>query len=229
MKYIVIGLGNFGSLVATRLTDMGHEVIGVDSNAARCDALRDNLSGILCLDSSSLDGLSSLPLLEVDVIIVAMGENFTASVQTVAQLRRLGARRIIARGLGPLHIGVLQTLGVERVVFPEKDGAETLAQSLSFSDFISSYRVDASHYIMQFVAPKQLVGLSIENTAMMRDYELQVITTKKVQTSRNILGLTHSERVVNSNIGQSTIIEAGDILVVYGTIKSYDALINSFR
>lgn len=229
MKYIVIGLGNFGALVATRLTDMGHEVIGADSDPSRCDALKDSISGILCLDGSSQDGLSALPLTEVDVIIVAIGENFAASVQTVAQLRRLGVRRIIARGLGALHIGVLQTLGVERVVFPEKDGAELLSQSLSFSDFISSYRVDASHYIIQFVAPKQIVGLTVEGTAMERDYQLHTITIKQVQTSRNILGLTHSERAVIGEVMPSTVISAGDILVVYGTIKSYDAFIRSLH
>lgn len=229
MKYIVIGLGNFGALVATRLTDMGHEVIGADSNASRCDALKDTISSILCLDGSSQEGLSALPLTEVDVVIVAIGENFAASVQTVAQLRRLGVRRIIARGLGALHIGVLQTLGVERVVFPEKDGAELLSQSLSFGDFVSSYRVDSSHYIMQFVAPKQIVGLTIESTTMERDYQLHTITIKQIQTSRNILGLTHSERAAVGEITPQTTINAGDILVVYGTIKSYDSFIRSLR
>ncbi len=227
MKYIVLGLGNFGAQVASRLTDMGHDVIGVDSSQMRCDALRDSISGVICMDSSQSEALSSLPLLEVEIVIVAIGKEFASSVQTVAQLRRLGVRRIIARGFNAVHIGVLQTLGVERVVFPEKDGAELLAQSLNYGDFLSSYRIDSQYYIMQFIAPKQLVGHSIAESGMANDYELRLITIKQAQTTRNILGLTHSERVVINNITPQTVIEAGDILVVYGTLKSYDSFIRS--
>lgn len=227
MKYIVIGLGNFGGLLSTRLTEMGHEVIGADADSARTEALKESLSGTVCLDASSADALTVLPLSEVDVVIVAIGENFAASIQTVAQLRRVGVKRIIARGLNPLHIGVLQTLGVERVVFPEKDGAEVLAQSLAFGDFLSSYRIDPSHYIMQFVAPGSLVGMTVKESALSADYNLDIITIKQMRTARNLLGLQHSERVVIGAIGSDTVISAGDILVVYGTLKSYDSMIRA--
>lgn len=229
MKYIVLGLGNFGSSVASRLTDMGHDVIGADISQLRCDELRDSVSGVVCMDTSIDEALSSLPLLEAEIIIVAIGKDFASSIKTVAQLRKLGVRRIIARGLNSVHIGVLQTLGVERVIFPEKDGAELLSQSLNYGDFLSSYRVDATHYIIQFAAPKQLIGLSIGDSQMWQDYELQVITIKQAQSKRNILGLSHSERAVVGKVSPKTIIETGDILVVYGTIKSYDSFIRSIK
>lgn len=222
MKYIVVGLGNFGGLVATRLTDMGHEVIGVDSHSERVAEFADRLSMSICLDGASADALSALPLSDVNVVIVAIGENFAASVQTVAQLRRLGVKRIIARGLNPLHIGVLQTLGVERVVFPEKDGAEILSQSLSFNEFMSSYRVDSQYYIMQFNAPKAIVGKTIEDTKMEANFGLKIITIKQTHEAHNILGLSHSERSVIGPVSDKTPIQWGDILVVFGTIKAFD-------
>lgn len=227
MKYIVIGLGNFGGLLASRLTEMGHDVIGADSDPLRVDALKDGISGAVRLDASSADGLSVLPLSEVDVVIVAIGKNFAASVQTVAQLRRVGVKRIIARGINPLHIGVLQTLGVERVIFPEKDGAEMLAQSLAYGEFLSSYRIDNDHYIMQFTAPKPLIGLTVEGCEIDTHYDLQIITIKQTVSARNVLGLQHSVRTVTGNVAPSTVIVQGDILVVYGTLKSYDAFIRS--
>lgn len=227
MKYIVIGLGNFGSLLATRLTEMGHEVIGADQSGTRVAEFADRLSMAVCLDGASAEALSALPLSDVDVVIVAIGENFASSVQTVAQLRRQGVKRIIARGLNHLHIGVLQTLGVERVVFPEKDGAELLAQSLSFNEFLSSYRVDSDHYVMQFNAPKAIVGKTIAQTQMELNYKLKVITIKQTRQAHNILGLSHNERTVIGDISENTAIEWGDILVVFGTIKSFDAFSRS--
>ncbi|MEG2527642.1 MAG: TrkA family potassium uptake protein, partial [Mucinivorans sp.] len=223
MKYIVVGLGNFGGLLATRLTDMGHEVIGVDSHPERVAEFVDRLSMTVCLDGASADALSALPLADVNVVIVAIGENFAASVQTVAQLRRLGVKRIIARGLNPLHIGVLQTLGVERVVFPEKDGAELLSQSLSFNEFMSSYRVDNDHYVMQFTAPRAIVGRTIDETRIESDFPLKVITIKQIREAHNILGLSHNERSVIGPISGQTPIEWGDILVVFGTLKAFDS------
>lgn len=227
MKYIVIGLGNFGSLVATRLTEMGHEVIGVDTSSERVHELADRLSMAVILDGKSAAALSSLPLEDVDVVVVAMGEDFSSSVQIVAQLKRLGIKRIIARGLNPLHIAVLQTLGVERVVFPERDGAEILAQSLSMGGFLSSYRVDADHYVMQFTAPKAIVGLTIDQTEIETHYSLRVIAIKQTRSAHNILGLSHTERSVIGVISGSTPIQWGDILVVFGTVRSFDSFIRA--
>lgn len=227
MKYIVIGLGNFGGLLSTRLTEMGHEVIGVDSDSERVDALKDTISGTVRIDAASADGMSVLPLGEVNVVIVAIGKNFASSVQAVAQLRRLGVRHIIARGINPLHIGVLQTLGVERVVFPEKDGAELLSQSLAYGDFLSSYRIDNEHYVMQFVAPSQFVGRTISGCGLEGDYDLKIITIKHTTVARNMLGLQHSQRTVAGTISPDTVISQGDILVVYGTLKSYDSFSRS--
>ncbi len=229
MKYIVIGLGGFGSQLSTRLTSLGHEVIGADVNPNTCAVHRDSLTGVVCLDSSSEFSLQALPLLDAQAVIVAIGRDFGSSVQTVAQLRKAGVRRIIARGFNDVHIGVLQVLGVEKILFSERDGAESLAQSLTYGDFVSSYKVDATHYVMEFVAPKQIVGLTINESAMMLDFSLQTIAIKKAIQKRNKLGLSHSEREVSAAITPQTEIEAGDILVVYGTIKSYDSFIRSLH
>ncbi len=229
MKYIVIGLGSFGSQLATRLTSMGHEVIGADINPTICDTLRDNLTGIVCLDASSDTSLHALPLFDAEVVVVAIGQDFGSSVQAVAQLRKAGVRRIIARGFNDVHIGVLEVLGVEKIIFSERDGAESLAQSLTYGEFVSSYQIDTTHYVMQIVAPRQIVGLTIDETAMTKDYGLKIVAIKKSVQRRNQLGLSYSQRQVSDNITLSTIVESGDILVIYGTLKSYDSFIRHLR
>lgn len=229
MKIIVIGLGNFGSILSIRLTDMGHEVIGVDSVMENVNAMKTRLSTSIALDAGKIEALAALPIKDVDLIIVAIGTDFASSVQAVAALKQAGARRIIARGLSTLHIGVLQTLGVERVIFVEKDSAELLAQSLSLGEFISSYRIDAEHYVMQFTAPSSIVGSTVAQTKIEDGFKLRVITIKRMKQTTNILGLVHSERAVTEIAASDTVIESGDIIVVYGKLRDYDAFTRSLR
>lgn len=227
MKYIVIGLGNFGSSLALKLMDLGHEVIGVDTNKARADELREKLSTTIILETITVESLSILPLEQVDIVVVAIGGDFAASVQAVAALRQKGVPRIIARALTSLHVGILQTLGVERVVFPEKDAAENIAQSMAMGGFTSSYRIDTDHYIMQIMAPDQMIGKTISETQILENYNLQIIAIKKVHMVKNLLGISHSERVVADDATPGTLIEKGDTLVIYGPIKNYDRLVRS--
>lgn len=229
MKIIVIGLGSFGSIVSVRLTELGHEVIGVDTSMERVEELKTKLSTAICLDSSNVESLSVLPISEVDLIVVAIGMDFAASVQSVAALRQSGAKRIIARTMSPLHTGVLQTLGVERVVFVEKDSAELFSQSLSLNGFISSYRVDAEHYVVQFTAPKSLVGKMISQTEIESGFNMQVITIKRSRQVKNLLGLVHSERAVMGVPTPEMVIEDGDIIVVYGRLRDYDTFTRSMK
>lgn len=229
MKIIVIGLGNFGSVLSVRLTDMGHEIIGADTSMERVDRLKSKLSTTICLDAGKPESIQALPVNEVDLVIVAIGDNFAASVQAVAALKQLGVSRIIARSMTSLHTGVLQSLGVERVVLPEKDSAEILSQSLTLNGFVSSYRVDDDHYILQFVAPKVLVGQSIAETDIESHYQLQIITIKRTRQVRNMLSLVHSERVVTGLPTPDTVLQEGDVVVVYGKLNDYDHFTRSLR
>lgn len=225
MKYIVIGLGNFGSSLALKLMDLGHEVIGVDVDRAKAEALREKLSTTIILDAITVESLSVLPLDQVDIVAVAIGSDFAGSIQAVAALRQRGVSRIIARALNSLHVGILQTLGVERVVFPEKDAAESIAQSMAMGSFVSSYRVDTDHYVMQVIAHESLVGTTIAATRLKESYGLEVIAIKKVLMVKNLLGLTHSERVVADDATMDTVIGKGDTLVIYGPLKNYDRFV----
>lgn len=99
MRYLIIGLGIYGSNLARDLTDMGHEVIGADIRSANVEAVKDYISTAYILDSTDEPSLAALPLKNVDLVIVAIGENFGASVKTVALLRKLGIRKIYARAI----------------------------------------------------------------------------------------------------------------------------------
>lgn len=87
MRYLIIGLGIYGSNLAVDLANMGHEVIGADINPALVEGIKDNISTAYIIDSTDETSLSVLPLKNVDLVIVAIGENFGASIRTVAVLK----------------------------------------------------------------------------------------------------------------------------------------------
>ena len=95
MKYIIIGLGNYGSVLAEELSALGHEVIGVDTNERRVDVLKDKIATSFIIDATDEQSLSVLPLKDVDVVIVAIGENFGASIRVVALLKKNGVKHIL--------------------------------------------------------------------------------------------------------------------------------------
>ena len=103
MKFIVIGLGNYGSALATGLTAMGQEVIGIDGNREKTEMFKDVISQTICLDSTNENALATLPLKECDYAIVTIGEDFGASIMTTALLKKAGVNNLVSRAINPLH------------------------------------------------------------------------------------------------------------------------------
>lgn len=131
MKYIVIGLGNFGTTLACRLTDMGHEVIGVDSNEHRIDDIKDRISVAYIMDATEKVALRSLPLDDVDCVIVSIGQSMDCSLRIVAILKELSVKLIYARALDLTHKSILKAMNIQKIFIPESMAAEIIAEEFS--------------------------------------------------------------------------------------------------
>lgn len=131
MKYLVIGLGNFGSTLACRLTDMGHDVIGVDSNEHRIEEIKEKIAVSYILDATEKAALRSLPLDEVDCAVVAIGQSMDTALRTVASLKELNVEHIYARALDPTHNSILKAMNVQKIFIPESIAAEIIAEKLA--------------------------------------------------------------------------------------------------
>ena len=127
MKYLIIGLGNVGRTLAEQLTDMGHDVIGVDTNEIRIDAVKDRISIAYILDASHIEGLSELPLDEVDTAIVAIGQSMEQSLRAVAALKELNIKRIYARAIDNIHRTILKAMNINCIFTPETYAARIFA------------------------------------------------------------------------------------------------------
>lgn len=127
MKYLIIGLGHYGATLAMELTAMGHEVVGADGNGLHVDSVKDRMAASFVLDATDEMALSVLPLKSVDAVIVAIGDNFGASVRIVSLLKKLKVKRIYARAVDEVHKGVLEAFSIDRILTPEQDACGTFA------------------------------------------------------------------------------------------------------
>src|SRR5574344_890078 len=121
MKFIVIGLGNYGRVLAEELTVLNQEVIGADIHGNKVEAIKDKITTAFLLDATDEQSLSVLPLKSVDLVIVAIGENFGASVRVVAMLKKMGVKHIYARAIDQVHKAILEAFGIDRILSPEED------------------------------------------------------------------------------------------------------------
>ena len=109
----VIGLGRFGSAMAMTLTELGHDVIGVDGDESRVQQLADIITHALQIDATDEKALRAAGIQDVDVAVVSIGENIESSLLVVMQLRDLGIGTIVAKAVTPLHGRILDKLGAE--------------------------------------------------------------------------------------------------------------------
>lgn len=216
MKYIIIGLGNFGMVAAVELTALGHEVIGVDISGDRVDAIKDKIATTFIIDATDETSLSILPLNSVDVVIVAIGENFGASIRVTAMLKQHKVEHIYARAMDDVHKAVLQAFNLDRILTPEEDAAYNLVAQLNFGTKVDAFRVDKEYWVVKFVVPDKFVGYSVEELNLAEEFKLKIITLTHSGETTNLLGISVKEQTALSEVPANSKITAGDELVCYG-------------
>lgn len=134
MKYLVIGLGNFGNTLACKLTDMGHEVLGVDIKEANVEEVVEKIAVAYILDATDKSSLSALPLDDIDCTVVTIGKSMDQSLRIVAALKELGMSPIYARAIDTTHCSILRAMHLKKVFIPERVAAEIIAEKVSMEE-----------------------------------------------------------------------------------------------
>lgn len=158
MKYLVIGLGNLGRAIAKDLTRVGNEVICVDMDLHRVDMLKNDIAGAIALDSTDKEALSTLPLSEMDAIIVTFGKDFGTSVQTVALLKSLDAGKLIVRAISSIHETVIRAIGVSEIITRKDFSTMYTSQASLGGLFRHWYKVTDTEHLYKIKTPPLLSG-----------------------------------------------------------------------
>lgn len=226
MRFLIIGLGIYGSNLAIDLTNMGHEVIGADSNPSLVDSIKDLISTAYIIDATDKAALSALPLTNVDLVIVAIGENFGASIRIVALLKQLNVPHIYARAIDRIHESILQSFEIDRILTPEQRAASDLVHEMSLGADVTTMRLDSDNYILRFAAPSRFIGLAYSSLPLPAG--LKLLEAVRPTSERNALGLRHMRPRLITSLESESVAE-GDLLVVQGTPDAYRSFIRSLE
>lgn len=224
MRYLIIGLGIYGSNLARDLTAIGHEVIGADVKDSNVDAIKNDIATAYIVDSTDEASLSALPLKNVDVVIVTIGENFGASVKTVALLRKLEVKTIYARAIDPLHRAILEGLDVQRILTPEQRAAHDLVNEMELGGTVESLRVANDTFVCRFNAPTVYIDLRYTDLNSEKLGGLQLIAASRPVKGTNLLGISHDvHKALNITDPELTVV-TGDRFTCLGSTTDYHHL-----
>jgi trk system potassium uptake protein TrkA len=208
-SFAVIGLGRFGAAMARTLSELGQDVIGIDSSEDRVRDMADFVSHAMELDATDDKALRAAGIQDVDVAVISIGENIEASLLVVMQVMGLGVENIIAKAVTGLHGKILQKLGVKRVIFPEREMAIRVAHSLVVPNVLDYIELSRDFSIVELPAPAEFVGRTLRDLALRQRFGLQLIAIKRRQP-------TGDGETTNVAPSGDDLIEAGDVLSLLG-------------
>lgn len=224
MKFIIIGLGNFGASLAMKLTMQGNEVVGVDQRMEKITALKEKITHCICLDATEEAAFYTLPLKNTDVVVVAIGEDEGANIMVTALCKEAGVKRLISRAVNRLHEKVLTALGISEIAHPEEESAERWSKKLCITGLVDSFELNSNYSIVEAVVPDKYVGKSIQEVGFREKYELLVLTILKSKEQKTTFGKSMVTTILHGIPRPDTVLEQGDILAIYG----YNDHIKSF-
>ncbi|MFT7344072.1 MAG: trk system potassium uptake protein TrkA [Lentimonas sp.] len=215
-KFAVIGVGRYGSRIAKRLAEKGAQVFAFDDNAERIESIKEEVAFAVNLDSTDIRALRSQNINDMDAVVVAIGENFEATILTCVHLIDLGVRRVISRASGDHQRLILEKIGIEEILMPEDEVAFVVREKLINPSILSFLQLPDDYEIAEIVAPNGVIGRSIDNIEFRNHYELTLVTIKReFEIKKN--GECHKEQHVLGVPSSDTKIIEKDTLVVFGT------------
>jgi trk system potassium uptake protein TrkA len=219
MKYIVVGLGYFGGTLATNLTSQGHEVIGIDNRAEKVDEMKDTVSVVMEMDATNPNALKTLPLDDVDAVIVAIGEDIGSSVLALSILKNLAVNRLIGRAITPLHQNILIQLGIREIVQPEEDSAKKVSSMLQIKDAKSVMELNNDSAIAEISIPKKYIGHSLLSVDPEVRFNVKLVALKTLyKESLNIFSSKKDYRI-EYKIDFNKPLKDTDFLVLAGKME----------
>jgi len=183
-QFVVIGLGNFGFNVAKSLAAKGHQVLAIDIDKERIDEIKDYVSEAIIADSKNTKVLNEFIHESVDSVIISIGQNMESSILTTHYLKERNIRQIIVKAINESHAKILELMGADEIILPEKDMAVSLAQKLSSNNLLEYLPLTSEFSIVEAAVPAKLVGKSLREIKLRTKYNLLVVAVKDIMQDK---------------------------------------------
>ncbi len=224
MQFLVIGLGRFGKAVAEALSESGHEVVAVDENEEAVLEVEVMVSQALVMDATNERALRTLGVKDFDAVIVATSQNIESSLLITMLAKELGAQKIVAKTSTSLQAKVLKRLGVDLVVYPEKEMGQRVAQILTSPRIFEFIELSPDYSLVEIVAPEAFVGKTIKKTDARAAYGVNIIGIRRRIPEMDDEGkITYREETIIAPPAEEEI-GPGDLLIVIAKDENIEAL-----
>lgn len=234
MKFVIIGLGQFGKALALYLTDNGYEVTVLERQESAVDEIKNYVADARVGDATDIRVLQRLDLVGDDThVIVAVGENFMErSIIITAQLKEMGVKNLYARAVNDLQARVLKLIGVKDLFRVEDVAARRLADLFINEGLMRLRKIDATHSLAEVKLPEEWVGKTLMAVDMRKRHQINLLTIRRgkvteVEESDDVLNTP--EQPVIDMPEPSLVFKEGDVLVIFGKdenlqefVKKYD-------
>jgi trk system potassium uptake protein len=174
-QYAVIGLGRFGTSIARRLHEAGQEVLGIDVNEELVEDAELFVTHAVVADTTEEKALTSIGISNFDCVIVAIGNDMQSSILTVSLLKELGIKKVIAKALGKRHGQVLEKVGADWIIYPERDMGERVANQLLSPNMLNYIELSKEHSIEEIMIPSKMAEKSLRDLDIRAKYNVSVI------------------------------------------------------
>ncbi len=223
-QFVVIGLGRFGSSIARALSEKNFEVLAIDREEAQVKAMEGIVSQAVVLNATDERSLRELGIGEFETAIVSMGDTVEDSIMITLTLKEMGVKQVIVKAKSDLHARILKKVGADRIIFPEKEMADRLAQSLASPKIFDFIEVSEMYGIVEMVAPKKFTNKTLADLELREKYKVSVVAIKrKIPYSKPDGSTDFKEEIIVAPGGADEII-SGDVLILLGRNEEIDKI-----
>jgi trk system potassium uptake protein len=210
-QFVIIGLGRLGSAMLDTLLSLGHEVLGIDLDEDLVQELSSEHphAHLVAADATEESVLRDLNVAHFDGAAVVIGENMEAGILATANLKELGVPFVVARAISKLHGRVLEKIGADRIIEPERDMGAQVARTMSSPVVLDYVDLGEDEALIEAEVPKKWVGKSLADLHLSRESGLTILAVKPKGKAGTIPS-------------GDTVLNEGDVIVVGGTKDALD-------
>ncbi len=212
-SFVVIGVGRFGAALAKELTELGHEVLALDQSEEAITHIADHVTHAVIGDAKDENVIRSIGVRNFDCAVVAIASDIQDSVLVTLMLKDMGVKKVIAKAQSLMHMRVLERIGADQVVFPERDMGQRVAQSLAASNIIDFIELSEDYSIIELNCPKKWCGKTLLELNIRGEYGANIIAVRGSEGKQVTVSPPANYRLTE-----------GDVLIVIGANNDLDEL-----
>lgn len=212
-QYVVIGLGIFGSTVAKTLSRYGCEVLAIDKDVTCVERVAEFVTKAVVGDSTNIEEMSALGLEDMDVAVVAIGDHLEEAVLTTMLLKELEIPYIVAKARNKQFKKILEKVGADKVIRPEKDMGIRIAKGLLRKNIVDLVELDDNYSIVEIAAPKEWLFKTLKDLNVRVTYHMNILGVKPNDSDELIL-----------NVGPDYLVQRADRFLVIAKTSEIEDL-----